>query len=99
MGWLLILAFFAWIFVVGVVIGADMNIDTEEEDAEQEAFIRRWEEKAVSDEKVIDEWQSARCSACGALPNRISEVSPWGSQRQAFRAHRQSSGRSDMIWC
>ena len=44
MGWLLILAFFAWIFVVGVVIGADMNIDTEEEDEEQEAFIRRWEE-------------------------------------------------------
>lgn len=25
----------------------------------------KWEEKAVSDEKVIDEWQSARCSACG----------------------------------
>lgn len=44
MGWLLILAFFAWIFVVGVVIGADMNTDMEEEDAEQEAFIRRWEE-------------------------------------------------------
>ena len=43
-GWLLILAFFAWIFVVGVVIGADMNIDLEKEDAEQEAFIRRWEE-------------------------------------------------------
>lgn len=43
-GWLLILAFFALVFVVGVVIGADMNIDTEEEDAEQEAFIRRWEE-------------------------------------------------------
>lgn len=42
MGWLLILAFFAWIFVVGVVIGAD--IESEEEDAEQEAFIRRWEE-------------------------------------------------------
>ena len=44
MGWLLILAFFAWIFVVGVVIGADMNTDMEDEDAEQEAFIRRWEE-------------------------------------------------------
>ena len=44
MGWLLILAFFFFFFVVGVVIGADMNIDTEEEDAEQEAFIRRWEE-------------------------------------------------------
>lgn len=44
MGWLLILAFFAWVFVVGVVIGADMNTDMEEEDAEQEAFIRRWEE-------------------------------------------------------
>lgn len=43
-GWLLILAFFAWIFVVGVVIGADMNTDMEKEDAEQEAFIRRWEE-------------------------------------------------------
>ena len=25
----------------------------------------KWEEKAVSDEKVIGEWQSARCSACG----------------------------------
>ena len=25
----------------------------------------KWEEKEVSDEKVIDEWQSARCSACG----------------------------------
>ena len=25
----------------------------------------KWGEKAVSDEKVIDEWQSARCSACG----------------------------------
>lgn len=25
----------------------------------------KWEEKAVSDEKIIDEWQSARCSACG----------------------------------
>lgn len=44
MGWLLILAFFAWVFVVGVVIGADINIDMEEDDAEQEAFIRRWEE-------------------------------------------------------
>lgn len=44
MGWLVILAFFAWVFVVGVVIGADMNTDMEEEDAEQEAFIRRWEE-------------------------------------------------------
>lgn len=44
MGWLLILAFFAWVFVVGVVIGADMDTDMEEEDAEQEAFIRRWEE-------------------------------------------------------
>ena len=44
MGWLLILAFFAWVFVVGVVIGADMNTDMEEEDAEQETFIRRWEE-------------------------------------------------------
>lgn len=44
MGWLVILAFFVWVFVVGVVIGADMNIESEEEDAEQEAFIRRWEE-------------------------------------------------------
>lgn len=44
MGWLVILAFFALVFVVGVVIGADMNIESEEEDAEQEAFIRRWEE-------------------------------------------------------
>lgn len=24
-----------------------------------------WVEKTVSDEKVIDEWQSARCSVCG----------------------------------
>ena len=24
-----------------------------------------WEERKVSSEKVIDEWQSARCSVCG----------------------------------
>ena len=30
-----------------------------------ERKMGKWEEKAVSDEKVIDEWQSARCSACG----------------------------------
>lgn len=31
----------------------------------EERKTGKWEEKAVSDEKVIDEWQSARCSACG----------------------------------
>lgn len=25
----------------------------------------KWEEREVSSEKVIDEWQSARCSVCG----------------------------------
>ena len=25
----------------------------------------KWEERGVSTEKAIDEWQSARCSACG----------------------------------
>lgn len=25
----------------------------------------KWEERKVSSEKVIDEWQSARCSECG----------------------------------
>lgn len=25
----------------------------------------KWEERKVSSEKVIDEWQSARCSVCG----------------------------------
>jgi len=33
--------------------------------AQPERKTGKWEEKAVSDEKVIDEWQSARCSACG----------------------------------
>lgn len=33
--------------------------------AQPERKCGKWEEKAVSDEKVIDEWQSARCSACG----------------------------------
>ena len=33
--------------------------------AQPERKKGKWEEKEVSDEKVIDEWQSARCSACG----------------------------------
>ena len=36
-----------------------------EEELEPKRKTGKWEEKAVSDEKVIDEWQSARCSACG----------------------------------
>ena len=36
-----------------------------EEELEPKRKTGKWEEKAVSDEKVIDEWQSARCSVCG----------------------------------
>ena len=31
----------------------------------EERKTGKWEEKEVSSEKVIDEWQSARCSVCG----------------------------------
>ena len=31
----------------------------------EERKTGKWEEKEVSSEKVIDEWQSARCSECG----------------------------------
>ena len=31
----------------------------------EERKTGKWEERKVSSEKVIDEWQSARCSVCG----------------------------------
>ena len=31
----------------------------------EERKTGKWEEREVSSEKVIDEWQSARCSVCG----------------------------------
>ena len=31
----------------------------------EERKTGKWEEKEVSSDKVIDEWQSARCSVCG----------------------------------
>lgn len=31
----------------------------------EERKMGKWEEREVSSEKVIDEWQSARCSVCG----------------------------------
>ena len=31
----------------------------------EERKTGKWEERKVSSEKVIEEWQSARCSACG----------------------------------
>ncbi len=33
--------------------------------AQPERKTGKWEEKEVSSDKVIDEWQSARCSVCG----------------------------------
>lgn len=33
--------------------------------AQPERKKGKWEEREVSSEKVIDEWQSARCSVCG----------------------------------
>ena len=32
---------------------------------EPERKTGKWEERGVSTEKAIDEWQSARCSVCG----------------------------------
>lgn len=31
----------------------------------EERKTGKWEEREVSSEKVVDEWQSARCSVCG----------------------------------
>ena len=34
-------------------------------ECEPERKTGKWEEREVSSEQVIDEWQSARCSVCG----------------------------------
>lgn len=36
----------------------------------EERKTGKWEERKVSSEKVIDEWQSARCSVCGRYDTR-----------------------------
>lgn len=43
----------------------DMKYELETAPTIEECKTGKWEEREVSSEKVIDEWQSARCSVCG----------------------------------
>lgn len=42
-----------------------IGVIDEQPTIEPERKTGKWEEREVSSEQVIDEWQSARCSVCG----------------------------------
>ena len=46
------------ITAIGIACEKELSIEPERKTG-------KWEERKVSSEKVIDEWQSARCSECG----------------------------------
>lgn len=50
---------------IGCTIGEALKMMVDEQPTIEERKTGKWEERKVSSEKVIDEWQSARCSVCG----------------------------------